>query len=685
MSVLSWLYVAGVALVGVPIFLHMIRRTPHGKVPFSTLMFLQPSPPRMTHRSRIEHWLLLLLRALAVVLIALAFARPYWRETEQQTLTKGGRRVALLIDVSASLQRTGMWAQSNDRVASVLKELGATDSLAVFAFDTALTPVLRFDEWEQLAADARRPVLDERLKTLAPNWKGTDLGHALSEAVAAVAERGSGKQPKSVELVVVSDFQQGGRIESLQQFQWPDGIVVRPEFLKAKSENNAGLHAAASVSREEVKARIENSIDATAERFGVTVEAVGNATAEVPGRQEAVIPPGQSRVLKVGEIDSSTAWRVVLSGDDEPFDNTVWVSKAAPRRVTVAYYGNEAADDPKALRFFLERAFLPTPEREVEFLAYSPGQPVLASDRPVLAFVSSPQDATVLQTLGKQIEDGLRVVVIARDDEMTRLAVALAGHEPVDVSEAKLGNYAMLTSVDFEHPLFSEFSDAKLADFTKLPIWKHRVIDAKALKGGRVLAQFDGESSPPALVELPRGTGSVIVSLFGWHGDDSRFVLWSKFVPMVNHLLTHSLGTAPQPRGLMVGDRLPLALGEKECRIKLPSGEVRTVATSEQFLTTEPGLYVVTVPDAEPSVWAVNLDPLESRTTSLRPDELKTLGLPLTEMAAASTDEERRQLQSRELEERQKYWQWLISAGIVVLMLETWLAGKTTRQQAVME
>lgn len=683
MSVLSWLYLGGVVLVGVPIFLHMIRRTPHGKVPFSTLMFLQPSPPRMTHRSRIEHWLLLLLRALAVVLLALAFSRPYWRENEQQTLARGGRRFAVLVDTSASLRRAGLWTQSQERVAHILKNVQPDDAVAVFAFDRSLTPLLRFDEWEQLTSEARKPVLDERLAKLSPSWQGTDLGLALSEAVAAVSERGAKTSAKSIEIVVVSDFQHGGRIESLQQFQWPDGIVVRPEFLKAQTENNAGLHPAASIKREEIKTRVENTTDAINERFEVAVEAVGITTGDLPAKQEAVVPPGQSRVLKVGEIDSASAWRVVLTGDDEPFDNAVWFSKAAPRRVAVAYYGNDAADDPKSLRFFLERAFLPTSEREVDFLPYSVEQPALAGDRPVLAFVTSEVDDATLQTLGKQLEDGLRVVVIARDEMLTKLAFALAAQEAVEVSEAKLANYAMLSNVDFEHPLFSEFSDAKLADFTKLPIWKHRVLDTKSFKDVRVLARFDGEAASPAMIELPRGTGSVIVSLFGWHGEDSRFVLWSKFVPMVNHLLTHSLGTAPPPRGLTVGDRLPLPSDVPEVSLTMPSGQTQKVATLTPFVTTEPGIYVVSVPNSDPQKWAVNLDPLESRTAPLSVEELKSLGLPLTEMAAEPTEDERRQLQSRELEARQKYWQWLITAGIVVLMLETWLAGRTTRRHVV--
>ena len=46
-------------------------------MPFSTLMFLQPSPPRVTRRSRLENLLLLALRCLALCLLGLGFARPF--------------------------------------------------------------------------------------------------------------------------------------------------------------------------------------------------------------------------------------------------------------------------------------------------------------------------------------------------------------------------------------------------------------------------------------------------------------------------------------------------------------------------------------------------------------------------------------------------------------------------------
>ena len=116
MSFLAPLYALGLLAVAAPIVFHLIRRTPRGDVPFSSLMFLSPTPPRLTRRSRLDDWLLLLLRATALVLLAAAFARPFLRQ--QATLDPieaGGRRIAVLVDTSASMRRADLWPKARAR------------------------------------------------------------------------------------------------------------------------------------------------------------------------------------------------------------------------------------------------------------------------------------------------------------------------------------------------------------------------------------------------------------------------------------------------------------------------------------------------------------------------------------------------------------------------------------------
>ena len=85
MSFLAWLFGLGALAVAFPLIFHLIRRTPRGHQPFSSLIFLKQSPPRITRRSRLDNLLLLLLRGLAITLLAIAFMRPFFPQSLHTT------------------------------------------------------------------------------------------------------------------------------------------------------------------------------------------------------------------------------------------------------------------------------------------------------------------------------------------------------------------------------------------------------------------------------------------------------------------------------------------------------------------------------------------------------------------------------------------------------------------------
>ena len=75
--------------------------------------------------------------------------------------------------------------------------------------------------------------------------------------------------------------------------------------------------------------------------------------------------------------------------------------------------------------------------------------------------------------------------------------------------------------------------------------------------------------------------------------------------------------------------------------------------------------------------FAVNVDPLESKTAPLQLETLEQLGCRLAEHAPKPLNHaELRQMYNAELENRQKMWRWLILAAIGVLIVETFLAGR---------
>src|SRR5687768_3903247 len=135
----------GLALAG-PIIYHLIRRATRERTLFSSLMFLLPSPPRLSKRHRLEHILLLILRCLALALLALGFARPFFRQTQLNDPTAAQpKRILVLIDVSASMRRAGLWDEARARVDAVVRRAGPADQVALFTFDRQATPLVPFE------------------------------------------------------------------------------------------------------------------------------------------------------------------------------------------------------------------------------------------------------------------------------------------------------------------------------------------------------------------------------------------------------------------------------------------------------------------------------------------------------------------------------------------------------------
>ena len=77
MGLLSPWFLAGAAVVSLPLYLHLLRRPSANPQPFSSLMFFE----RRTHISikhrRLRHLLLLSLRLAILLLLVLTFADPF--------------------------------------------------------------------------------------------------------------------------------------------------------------------------------------------------------------------------------------------------------------------------------------------------------------------------------------------------------------------------------------------------------------------------------------------------------------------------------------------------------------------------------------------------------------------------------------------------------------------------------
>ncbi|HEX42594.1 MAG TPA: VWA domain-containing protein [Phycisphaerales bacterium] len=336
MSFLYPLLLAGISAIALPILAHMIRHRTRKRVAFSSLMFVPTTLPRFTSRSRVEHWLLLILRCLVICLVAAAFARPFFAAPVEEPPRTAGRRIVLLLDTSASMRRSGLWEQAVAEARKALKETGPADRVCVMRFDRDVATVVGFEAWAggMHGQDARAAM--EAIEALRPGWGATDLGRALVAACEAIGaddvggvwtmdeKRGldardtqgrdalaTGRQDalgRGGQVVLISDLQQGSDLASLAGYEWPAEVSLAVRAVRCEDGTNAsvqwisGAQGPDAAGDEPVAVRVSNAADSTAEQFvlrWVEGDRIGDANDAV----DVYVAPGYSTVVHVGKDD----------------------------------------------------------------------------------------------------------------------------------------------------------------------------------------------------------------------------------------------------------------------------------------------------------------------------------------------------------------------------------------------
>ena len=701
MSMLAPLYALGLLAVAAPIVFHLIRRAPKSEVPFSSLMFLSPTPPRLSKRSRLDHVLLLILRATALTLLALAFMRPFLRQATRLDAGGGERkRVVVLLDASASLRRGDLWAKAKALADEAVAAAAPGDRLAVYAFDTTSRPVLGFAESAALDPSRRLAVARGRLGPLQPSWGATDLGQALIDAVAAFedvsdANEKTGRMPRRV--VLITDLQQGSRLDALGDFEWPKDVELELKTVAADG-TNAGLQWLGEPTEPEpgavtgpageappMRVRVSNDPGSRKEAFELTWSDDKGAPSGKP--VAAYVPPGESRVVRVPRPEAASKAKVLrLSGDQHGFDNALFLATERKDESAVIFVGADAPEDPSGLLYYLMRVFPETPGRTIRVATRTSAAPLAIETEKsvplvVLASETTPENAARLRAY---LKAGGTVLAVLGGPGRPETLASLAEVDPFDVAEAQGERDVMLREVAFDHPLFAPFAGPQFNDFTKVRFWKHRRLDPKALGDSRVIAGF--ETGDPAVLEKLVGKGRLVVFSSGWAPADSQLARSSKFVPLMAALLEGRGPRAFDTAVHLVNGKVNLPVSEGAANAKgpivhKPDGSTVAVPAGQSAFTgtDQPGVYTVDTEDGVRS-FAVNLDPAESLTAPLSVETLEQFGCRLAKGEKALPDREQlRQMQNVELEGRQKLWRWVILTAIGVLIVETWLAGRLSR------
>src|ERR1019366_2422948 len=128
-------FLAGLAGIALPLYLHLLKRQTTTPKPVSSLMFFESRTQSSTRHRRLRYYLLLSLRLLVLLFLILAFANPFINRNAAALASN--RLVLLVIDNSFSMRAGTRLADAKDAAMGVLAGKGSARA-QVAAFGSQL-------------------------------------------------------------------------------------------------------------------------------------------------------------------------------------------------------------------------------------------------------------------------------------------------------------------------------------------------------------------------------------------------------------------------------------------------------------------------------------------------------------------------------------------------------------------
>lgn len=195
-----WMAWGAFAASGLPLLAHLLSKTRYREVSFPAARLVQQAVAATSRIETPRHLILMLLRGLILLLLVFAFMRPQW--TPDARLADDGRGIALilLVDASASMQRTDAGLTLYDRASRQAHGLidgldPSRDVVSVIRVDHAPSVILP-------EPTAQFSLLKDRLSRTKPGYTHANWGRALT-----LAQRLTHDERREVRLIILSDQQ----------------------------------------------------------------------------------------------------------------------------------------------------------------------------------------------------------------------------------------------------------------------------------------------------------------------------------------------------------------------------------------------------------------------------------------------------------------------------------------------
>jgi hypothetical protein len=672
MGFLAPWFLAGMVAVGLPIWIHLLKRHKTDPRLFPSLMFFEKREMSSVKHRRLEHILLFVLRALMLILLALLFANPF---IKRDPTGIGGKKILVIaVDRSFSMRAADHLSKAKDEALSLIAGLKPGDQAQVIALGgqvQALTQIISDPGELRVAVQSIQPgdsrasfgELARYIRTLSESARLPLEVHLASDLQKSALPPGFADLRLEPPTALV--FHQIGRPAT----NFAVENVVAPARIfdpkKVRVEATIASFAGPEEKVETVKKNVSLVLnDKVLQTKSVDIPAGGRAQAEFLSLDA---PYGFSR----GEVR-------VEGGDTLPADDRFYfaVERTDPRKVLFVDDGRH----PRAQLYY--RAALDSSGDsafQVEVV-----RPEVATNQELshYAFVVLDDIGTVPAALEgalkKYVNAGGSALIVLGQASVAQPKVPLIDEtiEAASYTGREADRFLNVSEIDAGHPALrnvERFSGVKF----------YQAVHVTPTKS-RVLARLNDQT--PLLLEQQLGEGKVLVFTAVFDNSTNDLPLHASWVPFVERSAAYLAGSgAEQPVNLTVDSYVELRSAESKssaAEVLDPDGKrllsLEEATKARNFQVNKEGFFELKTASGRHTLLAVHADRRESNLAVIPEETLalwRATGSDQTGAGASGPGNERDK-------KPWPLWPWLLLLLLVVAMAESLVADRHLRPAA---
>ena len=716
---------AGLVGAAVPIVIHLFSRQRYRQTPWAAMEYLLAAIHRHARRMKLEQWLLLAIRTLLIVLLVLAMAEPYLKDTTFASISGGRTHRVLVIDGSYSMAykpgETSRFDRAKELARQSVQESRQGDAFTLVLMSSppravvgtpALEPAALLEEIDELrlphgTADlpatvatvlqvVRKARRENPRLTRHEVYFLTDLGRVgwapeLTDGAAAEFLKRSKELAELATLVVIDLGQPDARNLAVTELRSGEPVVTLANrvTLQAKVKNFGPRGCG--------RQRVELLVDGRSAGEAYVGEEAGGLA---PGEEDSVA--FSHRFETPGDHAVEVHLQADAESDALEIDNRRFLALPVKQFVRVlCVNGRPSGGSYQDATDYLRVALSPEGDQTEQTLTRVEVKPESALrelylDRYDCVFLANvprfvASEAQVLRSYLKH--GGGLVFFLGEGVNGQSYNEELGSDKPgkVRLLPARLGAVASegpfyLDPREYRHSIVAAFRGREGAGLLRTPVNKY--VKLTLAKGSKAAVALEFVGGDPAVVAERIERGRVVLVATSADASWTPMPLLPSYVPIVQELLAYAVGGQLQQRNFRVGQVLGALVSTPAADVGLemhtpqaasqqirlrPEGDYSSWSFSE---TATSGIYQARFgpPVSRSDLFAVNVDTVESDLRKLTAEQLGEQiwsGIPF-ETSRENLDEE----PVRRIGRRSTLSRGLLCVVLGMLFLETLLAWR---------